>query len=291
MITVFTPTYNRAKLLTRLYESLCKQTVLALVESPFEWIVVDDGSTDDTKSLMQNIIDERRIPVKYVYKENGGKHTAINRGVKEAKGELFWILDSDDSLPDNAIELLWKFLPQMKEKNAGGICGYMAHHTGEVIGHPVVKEAMWVSSIEMRYNLKITGDMMEVFKTSVLREEPFPEIYGEKFCPEVLVWFRIAKRYKLLLIPEIIYYRDYLEGGLTDSIVKIRMNSPIATMMAYSEMFNLNISFKNKIYHAINYWRFAFCAPYRVVKIASWGNLFALFGLLMHLNDKRKVIK
>lgn len=290
MITVFTPTYNRAHLLQRLYDSLCEQTVLKTGwDHPFEWVVVDDGSTDNTEELMQIIIAEHKIPISYVRKPNGGKHTAINRGVKEAKGDLFWILDSDDSLPANAIEVVLRYVPQMKNVAAGGVCGYMAHHNGEIIGNPVVAEPKVVSSIEMRYKLGITGDMMEVFLTSALREFPFPEIEGERFCPEVLVWYRIARKYKLLLVPDIIYYRDYLDGGLTDNIIKIRMKSPVGAMLTYSELFDLNVSLKHKLRNAINYWRFAFCTKKRNVKIASWGNFIAPLGWLMHMKDKNKV--
>ena len=95
LITVFTPTYNRAKLLPRLYKSLQEQT-----NKDFEWVIVDDGSTDNTKEVIDNIItqQENDFPIRYFYKENGGKHTAINQGAKEAKGELFFIADSDDVL-------------------------------------------------------------------------------------------------------------------------------------------------------------------------------------------------
>lgn len=281
-ITVFTPTYNRAHLLDRLYLSLCRQTC-----QDFEWLIVDDGSSDNTKEIIERFIIEKQLNIRYFFKENGGKHTAINRGVKEAKGKLFWILDSDDSLPVNAIELVLNQIPQMKV--ACGICGYMAHHTGEIIGNPIVSQPLIVSSIEMRYKLGITGDMMEVFLTSVLSKYPFPEIKGERFCPEVLVWYRIAKKHKFLLIPNVIYYRDYMEGGLSDNIVKIRMKSPIGTMMTYSELFDLHIPFIYKLRNAINYWRFAFCTKDRSIKISSWGNLIAPLGWLMHLVDKRKV--
>lgn len=290
MITIFTPTYNRAHLLQRLYNSLSKQTILNTQSvCLFEWVVVDDGSTDKTEELMLKIKSEACIPVNYIKKTNGGKHTAINRGVKEAKGDLFWILDSDDSLPTNAIELLVSYISIMKNNSAVGICGYMAHHNGDIIGKPVVAKPQIVSLIDMRYKLGISGDMMEVFRTSVLREFPFPEIDGERFCPEVLVWYRIARKYKLLLVPEIIYYRDYLDGGLTDNIVKIRMNSPIGSMMTYSELFICNLPFRHKLRSAINYWRFAFCSKNISVKIKSWGKLIAPLGLIMHLNDKRKI--
>lgn len=319
-ITVFTPSYNRAHLLRDAYESLCEQDfgnppLVGEPEGTFEWLIVDDGSTDNTEEVVNGFIQEGKIPIRYFKKPNGGKHTAINLGAKEAKGELFWILDSDDSLPKDAISKIisvWKSLENdddldlgddsdakadvrrsksgsMSKSKLAGICGYMAHHDGKVIGSPIVEAGTIASSLEMRHKLNITGDMMEVWRTDVMREFPFPEIPNERFCPEALVWNRIAKKYPLYMIPDVIYYRDYLDGGLTDNIVKIRMNSPVASMMCYAELNKYGVPFKQKIKAAINYWRFAFCAKKREVKIKGWGNLLAPLGYLMHLRDRRKV--
>ena len=126
MITVFTPTYNRAKLLPRLYESLCEQTYRG-----FEWLIVDDGSKDDTCEVVESFMNRNdnengnnNFPIRYIYQENGGKHRAINHGVREAKGELLLIFDSDDSLPDNSLELITKVYSQIKDDESfGGVCG------------------------------------------------------------------------------------------------------------------------------------------------------------------------
>lgn len=321
MITIFTPSYNRAQLLYGAYKSLCLQTC-----KDFEWLIVDDGSTDETFETVKCFNEEHKIKIRYYKKSNGGKHTAINQGAKLAEGELFWILDSDDSLPENAISKVisvWKSLDDdvdldddsdvsadgrrsksrsMSKSKLAGICGYMAHHDGTVIGSPIVENGTVASSIDMRHKLHITGDMMEVWRTDVIREFPFPEIKGERFCPEILVWNRIAKKYPLYMIPDVIYYRDYLDGGLTDNIVKIRMKSPIASMMTYVELFDIDVPlqlphkgeclklpFLQKVKAAINYWRFAFCTKNRDVKIKGWGNLLAPVGYLMHLRDRRKI--
>ena len=244
MITVFTPTYNRAKLLPRLYESLCKQTY-----RDFEWVIVDDGSVDDTRDIVEsfvngndNRIGNNNFPIRYYYQENGGKHRAINHGVREAKGELFLVLDSDDSLLDNSLELITKVYSQINNNESfGGVCGYMAHHDGTIIGKGNEENILDTNTIDLRYRYNVKGDMCEVFKTTVLKEIPFPEIDGERFCPEALVWNRIAKKYRLRVFHDVVYYRDYLDGGLTDKIVKIRMNSPIASMMCYQEMNELDI--------------------------------------------------
>ena len=163
LITVFTPTYNRAHLLERLHESLCKQTF-----HDFEWVIVDDGSTDGTISLFQrnnnnngNSVDSHcptfnsqfSIPnsfkIRYFYQENGGKHRAINRGVKEARGELFLILDSDDSLPPHSLETIDRYYQQIKDDTSfGGVCGYMAHHDGTVIGHGCNAPVLDINTID-----------------------------------------------------------------------------------------------------------------------------------------------
>ena len=101
MITVFTPTYNRGNLLKRLYDSLCNQSF-----KDFEWLIVDDGSKDDTETVIANFIAQQKLVINYLKQENGGKHRAINKGVKEAKGEYFFIADSDDRLPKEALMLV-----------------------------------------------------------------------------------------------------------------------------------------------------------------------------------------
>ena len=312
MITVFTPAYNRAKFLPRVYESLCRQTY-----KDFEWLIVDDGSVDDTRSVVEQfsvlgfefsgvkaqLINTQHSTlntdlktqnsklktntIRYFYQENGGKHRAINRGVKEAKGELFLILDSDDTLPERSLEWINYYYQQIRDDTSfGGVCGYMAHHDGTVIGHGNDDKVLDANSIEMRYKYNIQGDMLEVFRTSVMREIPFPDIPGEKFVPEALVWNRIACKYRLRVFQEVVYYRDYLDGGLTDKIVKIRMMSPIASMMTYAELNSHQIPFVFKVKAAINYWRFRFCSDAKEKPALKWWYHWTMpIGFLFHLKD------
>ena len=310
LITVFTPTYNRAHLLPRVYESLCKQTF-----RDFEWVIVDDGSSDETKSLFNdndNVNDNDNqshffsyssqregtsFPIRYFRQENGGKHRAINRGVKEAQGELFLILDSDDTLPERSLEIINHYYQQIKDDASfGGVCGYMAHHDGTVIGHGCDVPVLDTNSIDLRYKYHVVGDMLEVFRTDVLREIPFPDIEGEKFVPEALVWNRIACKYKLRVFHEVVYYRDYLDGGLTDKIVRIRMTSPIASMMTYAELNGYDIPFMSKVKAAINYWRFRCCLKHlnendndneNYPRLKWWWNWVMPIGMVMHGMDVR----
>lgn len=305
MITVFTPTYNRGNLLNRLYQSLCRQNY-----KEFEWIIVDDGSLDDTSSIV-NIIQDKHpcgdFSILYYKKENGGKHTAVNTGVQKAHGDLFFIADSDDILPPNALQTVAEVWEQTKYNNSiGGICGFDGDiNDGSIIGTGFPKEVHLLNielsnhisigyidatTRDVRFKLKVDGDMKEVFRTSVLREFPFPEIKGERFCPEVLVWNRIASKYKLRHINKIIYLVEYQQDGITSAITKSRMNSPIASTMTYAEMLDYNISLKWKIRSAINYWRFKYCITNKSLKapkVKWYWKAFQLIGLIMHLKDNK----
>ena len=285
MVTVFTPTYNRADLLHRLYDTLILQTY-----KNFEWVIVDDGSKDNTKEVVGSFVKEGKINIHYVQQKNGGKHRAINTGVGLAKGELFFILDSDDILPNNALELVVEtYQPIKHDISFAGVSGIDGYFDGRIIGGGLPEDSIDCNSVDIRYKFHVTGDMKEVFRTSVMKEFPFPDIEGEKFCPEALVWNRIAKEYKLRYFNKIIYKVEYQSEGLTSNIVKVRMKSPITSMMCYAEMLDLNIPFKDKMKAAINYWRFRLCynGNGSYPKLSGLWNAVAPLGWLMHLNDIR----
>ena len=299
LITVFTPTYNRARLLPRLYESLCQQTF-----KDFEWVIVDDGSVDDTKSLSLSLAQKKGtfFPIRYFYQVNGGKHRAINRGVKEANGELFFIADSDDILPPKALEIVAGIYKEIRADNSlAGVCGLDGTFDGKIIGSGLPQDVIDDTSIAIRSKLGITGDMKEVFRTEVLKEFPFPEIEDECFCPEDLVWNRIATKYKLRYFNQIIYLAEYQNDGITAGIVRARMKSPIASMMTYAEMTQYQgMPVTEKVKAAINYWRFWFCHSkgdniktfidivWKKIPSISWSwAIVKPIGYAMHINDKR----
>lgn len=299
MISIFTPTYNRGNLLNRLYQSLCKQKY-----KDFEWIIVDDGSTDNTASVVELIQSKHQgddFPIFYYIKENGGKHTAINVGVNFAQGELFFIADSDDFLPENSLQIVYERWSMIEHDDSFlGICGVDADLKGNVIGSGLPKEYIDCHAWEISTIYNVTGDLKEVFRTEVLRQYPFPEIKGEKFCPEVLVWFRMARKYKMRFFNRIIYIADYQNSGITSAITRQRMNSPISSMLTYSELVHYPIPVKDKLRNAINYWRFRFCLTTKnkagispnevdIPKISGKWYFLAPIGYLMHLKDKRNI--
>lgn len=257
MITIFTPTYNRGNLLHRLYESLCRQTC-----KEFEWRIVDDGSTDNTESVISQIKRENEdlkntFPIYYTWQDNGGKHRAINSSVKEAEGELFFIADSDDLLPPGAIEDVYnQWKPIKANNNFAGVAGIDGLIGGGVIGSGLPKDVLDSNSIEARFKYKITGDMKEVFRTSVLKEFPFPEFTGETFCPEALVWNRIALKYKLRYFNKVIYLVEYQPDGISSQITAMRHKSSKASCLTYKEMMRLPIPIRYRIKAFLNYIRF-----------------------------------
>lgn len=285
MITVFTPTYNRAYILPKLYESLKKQSC-----KDFEWLIVDDGSTDETDDLCQEWAKDNPF-IRYIKQENGGKHRAINRGVKEAHGDLFFIVDSDDYLSHDAVALLAFHYEKIKESNVyAGVSGLRAYPNGNKIGGEEDWTELDCSSLDFRYVYKAKGDMAEAYRTDVLREYPFPEIEGERFCPEALVWNRIAQKYKLHYFYEKIYICDYLTDGLTANIIKVRMKSPLVTVTYYMELLNSKVPYSVRIKAAINYWRFWFCrSAQSKPRIGIAWMCFMPIGLLFHLRDVLRV--
>lgn len=274
LITVFTPTYNRAHLLNRLFESLIRQSF-----QDFEWIIVDDGSTDNTKELIESA-QESEFKIRYYYQQNAGKHFAINKGVQEAEGTLFFILDSDDLLPNNALELVASKFSTIGENNrVGGVAGRKALLNNELIGSAVGIKDQLLTIFDFRYKYGIQGDMCEVYRTDVLKEFPFPEFKDEKFCPEALVWNRIGTKYQLLWFDDVIYNAEYQPEGLTDKIFEVRKNSPQSTTICYEELSKAPIPLSFRFRAAINYWRFA-----RFLKqpsfVEKWRRVNPLFSIL-----------
>lgn len=291
MITVFTPTYNRAYLLKNAYKSLLFPTKIT-----FEWIIVDDGSIDATETLIRQFISENKISIHYIKQENKGKHFAINKGVTAAKGELFLILDSDDVLPERALDIVYeKFLEHQNVVNFGGVAGRKAYFDNSIVGGQNDFIELFSNALDIRYKYGLKGDLAEVFKTSVLKEFPFPEIENENFCPEALIWNRIAQKYNLMYFNEIIYKCEYLADGLTAKITKLRMQSPIASMLTYSELESCDIPIKEKIKANINFWRFSFNSSkystlHKFKKVNLGYTLIGLpLGFLLYLKDKKTI--
>lgn len=225
MITVFTPTYNRAYRLEALYDSLKRQTL-----KDFEWIVINDGSTDNTDELFDKWLKEAAgFPIIYRVVPNGGKQRAINNAVQMASSDAFFIVDSDDYLLDDAIEKVDKWFRQVADNDEfAGISGLKAEKDGKPVGGYGSFEGEYVDCTNLQRHLyNLLDDKAEVYKTSILKKFPFPEYEGEKFVPESLIWDSIARAgYKIRWFNEIIYICEYLADGLSASSYKKFLDNP-----------------------------------------------------------------
>ena len=288
MITILTTTFNRAHLLPRLFESLTHQT-----DFNFEWLVIDDGSTDGTSDLFAGkTFLSAPFPIRYYQQENGGKHCALNAGVKQAKGDFIFIADSDDWLLPQSVAIVGQHASAIADDNTfAGVAGLDVFDDERIVGTGLPQDIIDCNAMDIRYRYHVDGDLKEVFKTTVLQEFPFPEIQDEKFCPEQLVWFRIAQKYKLRYFNTPIYVAEYQPNGITASIIRVRMLAPQATCMMYAEMLAYKIPFKEKIKAAINFWRFKACAPSRVMITTLKGGWrwCYLIGMLLHCRDKKQL--
>ncbi len=233
MLTIFTPAYNRAKELGRLYQSLLAQTNL-----DFEWLVIDDGSSDDTVSVMESFVAEGRIRIRFYTQENGGKMRAHNRGVERAAGELFVCIDSDDWLEPGAVAQVLQDAPLIEDANVGGmmyLC--LQGQTDQVIGTAFPWARQLCSYFDVYHQHRVTGDKTIVYKTSVMREFLFPEIEGEKFVPEAYVYNRISEQYVLLCVNVPVARKEYLEDGYTHNYFNLCKRNPKAQILYYKELY------------------------------------------------------
>lgn len=245
ILAILTPTYNREKLLQRAYHSLTNQT-----NKNFVWYVIDDGSVDNTKEVVKSFINENKIKIKYFKKENGGKHTAINLGVSKIEEEFILILDSDDELTSDACETILNDVKNLEENFCG--VGYLKSYlNGEVVGKKYTKNYIEDTFINQRYNKNTWGDKAEVFRTSILKQYPFPVFEGEKFLSEATVWCKISGKYKMVFYNKVIYKCEYQQGGLSDGVKKTLFNNPKGSCLCYKVISGKEFSFKNKIKYTI----------------------------------------
>lgn len=282
-LTIFTATYNRANLLPRLYKSLCNQTC-----KEFEWVVVDDGSTDDTHKVIEQFIEQQIIDIQYFLQPNGGKCRAINSGVKMAEGYLFMIVDSDDMLYDeNVVQKVVSYMSTLElDNHCCGIIGNKTNLDRTIIGNGS-KPIDGTSFIELREKYRLWGDKEEVVKTSIMQKYPFPEFEGENFMPEAVVWNRISKKYRVNYTAEPYVSCEYQTDGLTAQVLQCRRKNPQAFMLYYSEYCaSQGVRWANKLKRSTAYWATYFksnnCPKEgRYFMIRNWWCALP-FGFLLH---------
>lgn len=253
MLTIFTPSYNRAKTLSRLYHSLQNQTCF-----DFEWLVIDDGSTDGTSTLLRMWEKEdNSFPLRYQVVENGGKQRAINKALELAYGDYFFIVDSDDILTPDAVSFIisgFDSLPM--DSDYIGISGLR----GDFDGKPFSSNMKFGNSLYIdannlqRKDNGLDRDMAEAFYTAKIRQYPFPVWKDEKFTPEAVVWDQMAlDGYKIRWLNHVIYEGEYLEGGLTKSSWSLLKNNLMGYAMLFNSQLRYTKEFRSRVSLVLNF--------------------------------------
>lgn len=265
LVTVITPTYNRCKNLKNLFDSLCNQTSFN-----FEWLIVDDGSADDTEATVNEFVKNAEFSVRYIHKANGGKHTALNVGIREIHTELTFIVDSDDTLTPTAIEVVESFYNKYKSYEDIGVLSFLrcSEEKGIILKMP--QDECIGSYVADRIKIDRPGDMAEVYRTKALKEFPFPEFEGERFLSEDVVWIPMGLKYKTAFINQAIYRFDYLCDGLTRNDKLHKFASPLGSMMRGKMLMKKECGLKANIKGAIIYNCYKSAARAKKVEIPQF---------------------
>lgn len=263
----------------RVYESLKKQTF-----RDFEWIIVDDGSTDNTQKLVLKWQEEADFKIRYFFQENSGMHVARNRALEVADGELFSKVDADDRFLENALDVFYNTWQEIrhKERYSGIACPALDSRTGQIIGKKFPKEIFDSNDLEVKYIYKLTGDMWGTCRTKVLKEFPFPEIKGQKYFLLSYVWNQVAKKYihRYINIPLLVYYRD-----TPNSLSKVSKNFRYPLTHYEALLLEINITYEYLLYDKkLLAWKFINLARFNIHSNIS------MFDALKRLNSKTKKI-
>ncbi|MHC8306518.1 glycosyltransferase family A protein [Pseudomonas sp. PB3P13] len=258
MITILTATYNREHTLSRLFDSLCAQSCM-----DFEWVVVDDGSVDNTLELLKAYSELASFKVNIIHQTNSGKHVALNNGVAQSTTPWIYIVDSDDAIVTTAVQTIYTALSE-QDGAAVGLCYRKAYFDMRLVGRDVKTgdSPLVMSPTEAGHLFK--GDLAYVFKTEVFKKHKFPVFANEKFVPELYIWNKIADEGKVIFYGEtILYLCDYLEDGYSKNFSSNLRKNPNGFLIFYWSQINRERILLFKVKYLI---RAAQCFWYRTLK-------------------------
>lgn len=238
LLTIFTPTYNRSHTLPILYDSLLNQT-----DKNFKWLIVDDGSKDNTEVLVTKWIEIGLIDIKYIKQKNQGKHIAHNTGVENCKTKLFFCVDSDDYLLPTAVEEIMSDIAEINSKNICGIVSTRVNTNLRPLVKEMPKDIRYSSLSDLYEKYKFKGDTALIFKTSILKKYRFPKIQNEKFIGEEYLYCQIDTKYKLYVTQNKYYVCKYLDDGYTKNITNLIKKNPKGYMLLKRTKLNESKSF------------------------------------------------
>ena len=248
-LTVFTPSYNRAYTLHKCYESLLRQT-----SKDFTWLIIDDGSSDNTKELVDSWINENKIEINYIYQENQGMHGAHNTAYKNIKTELNVCIDSDDYMPDDAVEKIISFWNKNKRSDLAGIMALDAYTDGKVIGDKFPNELKESTYFDIYNKYGLKGDKKLIYRSELTTQYPYPIFEGEKYVSLAYKYAKLDSKYKLALMNEVVCNVEYMEDGSSLNMLKqYRKNPKGFAFIRIDNMKNPNATLLFKFKECIHY--------------------------------------
>jgi len=295
--TVFIPTYNRAHTLTRALDSIHNQGF-----RDFEVVIVDDGSTDGTKKLVEEWNEKSGLPVTYIWQHNQGKHAAHNAGAALAKGSLFITLDSDDMLAPRALEIFksyWEDIPENERQQFAGIEGLCALlEDGRIDGDRFPEDIFDSNFLEIRKRFGIRGDKKNAIRTELVKANPYPMFEGEKHFRPGLLWERLAHQYKFRYINEVVQIIEKQPGGISSDRLKLRTSNPRGFHYYFLESVNFHYQYdspKSLYRNYVRLVRYALHAgigyidQYKEVRHKGYWLLAVFTGTLEWLGDRIRI--
>jgi len=287
-LTVFTPTYNRAYCLPVCYESLKRQT-----SKDFVWLIIDDGSSDGTRDLVQGWIDENEIEIRYHWQENQGMHGAHNTAYELIDTELNVCIDSDDYMPDDAVEKIITFWDRYGSDKVSGIIGLDAYTDGRIVGSRLPEQLRLSSLFELYNKHGVTGDKKLVYRTELTRQYPYPLFKNENYVGLAYKYYMLDQQYEMLLMNEVLCCIEYLPDGSSRNMLRQYRRNPQGFAFYRKELMKLPFAgrlfkFKQSIHYVSSSFlsrnrRFISETPCKLLTLAAIP-----FGFLLYCYVLRK---
>ncbi|PFZ10000.1 glycosyltransferase [Bacillus pseudomycoides] len=281
-LTIFTPTFNRAYTLHLCYESLKRQT-----SKDFVWLIIDDGSTDDTRELIENWISQGSISIQYHYQENQGMHGAHNTAYELIDTELNVCIDSDDYMADDAVENITRFWKEYGSNDYAGIIGLDANPNGKVIGTMMPEHVKESKLTDLHAKYKVKGDKKLVYRSELTRKTPpYPIFPGEKYCPLSYKYILIDQEHPLLIMNKVLCHVEYLADGSSMNIIKQYRKNPHGFSFFRKVAMKYAPTLKEKFRESIHYvssnlmiknYKFLIESPCKFITLVATP-----FGIMLH---------
>lgn len=286
VLTIFTPAYNRAHTLPRTYESMCAQSC-----KDFIWLIVDDGSSDNTAGLVRQWQEaDNGFEIRYIYKENGGMHTAHNAAYEHIDTELNTCIDSDDALAPGAVEMILGKWAQVKDRGYAGIIALDSDFDGSVIGTGF-PEGMTETTVIGYYAAGGRGDKKLIYRTDIINQyPPYPVFEGEKYVSLAYKYRLIDQTYKMAVLNEIVCNVEYQPDGSTGTMWRQYLKNPRGFAFWRKVCMQYPYSTKRMVIDCIHYVSSSILAGDRRFIADSpkkmWTVLCLPFGMLLAIYTK-----